>query len=259
MKRDGKKIVSLTAYDVLFARLVEEAEVDLILIGDSLGQVVLGYSSTIPVTLDEMIHHGKAVRRGAPNSFLVLDMPFLSYQVSVEDALRNAGRVMKETGVQAVKLEGGTAETCRTVEALVRAGIPVMGHIGLTPQSVHALGGYRVQGREAAAAERLRHQASSLEEAGCFAVVLELVPAPLAQEISQDLTIPTIGIGAGVGCDGQVLVLYDALGLNAGFRPKFLKRFGDLDTQARSALDAYVREVRDGSYPADEHSFESEA
>ena len=258
MKRDGKKIVSLTAYDVLFARLVEEAEVDLILIGDSLGQVVLGYPSTIPVTLEEMIHHGKAVRRGAPNSFLVLDMPFLSYQVSGEDALRNAGRVMKETGVQAVKLEGGTAETCRTVEALVRAGIPVMGHIGLTPQSVHALGGYRVQGREAAAAERLRHQASSLEEAGCFAVVLELVPAPLAREISQDLTIPTIGIGAGVGCDGQVLVLYDALGLNAGFRPKFLKRFGDLDSQVRSALDGYVREVREGTYPADEHSFESE-
>ena len=238
--------------------MVEEAEVDLILIGDSLGQVVLGYPSTIPVTLDEMIHHGKAVRRGAPNSFLVLDMPFLSYQVSSEDAMRNAGRVMKETGVQAVKLEGGTAATCRTVETLVRAGIPVMGHIGLTPQSVHALGGYRVQGREEASAERLRHQAAALEEAGCFSVVLELVPAPLAEEISNDLTIPTIGIGAGVGCDGQVLVLYDALGLNAGFRPKFLKRFGDLDTQVRAALGDYVREVRSGAYPAEEHSFESE-
>jgi 3-methyl-2-oxobutanoate hydroxymethyltransferase len=154
MKREGKRIVALTAYDVLFARLVEEAEIDLILIGDSLGQVVLGYPSTIPVTLDEMIHHGKAVRRGAPDSFLVLDMPFLSYQVSPEDGLRNAGRVLKETGVQAVKLEGGGAETCRTVETLVRAGIPVMGHVGLTPQSVHALGGYRVQGREEAAAER---------------------------------------------------------------------------------------------------------
>jgi len=255
MKSQGDKIVALTAYDVLFARLVEEAQVDVILIGDSLGQVVLGYDSTIPVTLEEMIHHGKAVRRGAPLSFLTLDMPFLSYQVSTEDALRNAGRVMKETGVQAVKLEGGGAATCKTVEALVRAGIPVMGHLGLTPQSVHALGGYRVQGREDASAERLRHQARALEEAGCFALVLELVPAELAGEISRDLTIPTIGIGAGPECDGQVLVLYDALGLNAGFRPKFLKRFGDLDSHARSALGAYVDQVRRGDYPGPEHSF----
>lgn len=259
MKSQGDKIVALTAYDVLFARLVEEAQVDLILIGDSLGQVVLGYDSTIPVTLEEMIHHGKAVRRGAPHSFLTLDMPFLSYQVSTEEALRNAGRVMKETGVQAVKLEGGGAATCRTVEALVRAGIPVMGHLGLTPQSVHALGGYRVQGREDASAERLRHQARALEEAGCFALVLELVPAELAGEISRDLTIPTIGIGAGPECDGQVLVLYDALGLNAGFRPKFLKRFGDLDSQARAALGSYVDQVRRGEYPGPEHSFTRES
>jgi 3-methyl-2-oxobutanoate hydroxymethyltransferase len=257
-KRNGEKIVALTAYDVLFARLVEEAEVDLILIGDSLGQVVLGYPSTIPVTLDEMIHHGKAVRKGASDSFLVLDMPFLSYQVSPEDALRNAGRVLKETGVEAVKLEGGTAATCKTVETLVRAGIPVMGHLGLTPQSVHALGGYRVQGREEAAAERLRHQAQTLEEAGCFAVVLELVPADLAGEISGNLTIPTVGIGAGPDCDGQVLVLYDALGLNAGFRPRFLKRFADLDGTVREALGEYVREVRDGTYPGPEHSFSKE-
>jgi 3-methyl-2-oxobutanoate hydroxymethyltransferase len=257
-KRNGEKIVALTAYDVLFARLVEEAEVDLILIGDSLGQVVLGYPSTIPVTLDEMIHHGKAVRKGASDSFLVLDMPFLSYQVSPEDALRNAGRVLKETGVEAVKLEGGTAATCKTVETLVRAGIPVMGHLGLTPQSVHALGGYRVQGREEAAAERLRHQAQTLEEAGCFAVVLELVPADLAGEISRNLTIPTVGIGAGPDCDGQVLVLYDALGLNAGFRPRFLKRFADLDGTVREALGEYVREVRDGTYPGPEHSFSKE-
>jgi 3-methyl-2-oxobutanoate hydroxymethyltransferase len=255
MKRKGERIVALTAYDVLFARLVEEADVDLILIGDSLGQVVLGYPSTIPVTLDEMIHHGKAVRRGAPETFLVLDMPFLSYQVSAEEALRNAGRVLKETGVQAVKLEGGTASTCQTVETLIRAGIPVMGHLGLTPQSVHALGGYRVQGREEAAAERLRHQAQALEDAGCFALVLELLPADLAGEISRSLTIPTIGIGAGPECDGQVLVLYDALGLNTGFRPKFLKRFGDLDSSARDALEAYVTEVRRGSYPGPEHSF----
>ena len=255
MKRQGEKIVAMTAYDALFGRLVEEAGVDLLLIGDSLGQVVLGYANTIPVTLDEMIHHGKAVRRGAPETFLVLDMPFLSFQVSSEDALRNAGRVLKETGVQAVKLEGGTAATCRTVEALVQAGIPVMGHLGLIPQSVHALGGYRVQGREEAAAERLRAQAQGLEEAGCFGVVLELMPAELAGEISRSLTIPTIGIGAGSECDGQVLVLYDALGLNTGFRPRFLKRFGDLDADVRNALDAYVSEVRDGTYPGPEHSF----
>lgn len=259
MKQRGEKIVALTAYDVLFARLVEEAHVDLILIGDSLGQVVLGYPSTIPVTLDEMIHHGKAVRRGAPESFLVLDMPFLSYQISPEEALRNAGRVMKETGVQAVKLEGGSPATCRTAEALVQAGIPVMGHLGLTPQSVHALGGYRVQGREEAAAERLRHQARALEDAGCFSMVLELMPADLGGEISRSLTVPTIGIGAGPQCDGQVLVIHDALGLNAGFRPRFLKRFGDLDAEVRKALDAYVTEVRDGSYPGPEHSFDRDS
>ncbi len=255
MKKKGEKIVVLTGYDFLFARILEEAGVDLILIGDSLGQVVLGYPSTIPVTLEEMIHHGKAVRRGAPESFLVLDMPFLSYQVSPEDALRNAGRAFKETDVQAVKVEGGGMRTCRAVEALVQAGIPVMGHIGLTPQSVHALGGYRVQGREEAAAERLRHQARALEDAGCFSVVLELLPADLAEEITASLTIPTIGIGAGPACDGQVLVLYDALGLNSGFQPRFLKRFAELDTDVRRAVGDYAREVREGSYPGPEHSF----
>lgn len=255
MKRQGEKIVALTAYDALFARLVEDARVDILLIGDSLGQVVLGYPSTIPVTMDEMIHHGKAVQKGAAETFLVLDMPFLSYQISPEDALRNAGRALKETGVQAVKLEGGTAATCQTVAKLVQSGIPVMGHLGLTPQSVHALGGYRVQGREEAAAERLRAQALALEEAGCFGLVLELIPAELAGEISRSLAIPTIGIGAGSECDGQVLVLYDALGLNTGFRPKFLKRFGDLDADVRKALGAYVSEVREGSYPGPEHSF----
>ncbi len=259
MKRQGEKIVALTAYDFLFARFVEEAEVDIILIGDSLGQVVLGYPSTIPVTMEEMIHHGKAARKGAPSTFMVLDLPFLSYQVSPQEALRNAGRVLKETGVEAVKLEGGGASTCRTVEALVQAGIPVMGHVGLTPQSVHALGGYRVQGREEVAAERLRAQARALEDAGCFSMVLELVPAPLAEEISQALTVPTIGIGAGGECDGQVLVLYDALGLNPGFRPKFLKKFGDLAGETRKALNAYVEEVRGGSYPGPEHSFSGDS
>ena len=259
MKRDGEKIVALTAYDFLFARFLEEAGIDILLIGDSLGQVVLGYPSTIPVTLEEMIHHGRAARKGAPDTFMVLDMPFLTYQISSQEALRNAGRVLKETGVEAVKLEGGSAATCRTVEVLVQAGIPVMGHLGLTPQSVHALGGYRVQGREEAAAERLRAQALALEEAGCFGMVLELVPAALAKDISESLTVPTIGIGAGADCDGQVLVLYDALGLNVGFRPKFLKTFGDLASETRKALSAYVDEVRGGAYPGPEHSFSDDS
>jgi 3-methyl-2-oxobutanoate hydroxymethyltransferase len=245
----------MTAYDFLFARLLEEAEVDLILVGDSLGQVVLGYDSTIPVTLDDMIHHARAVKRGAPETLVVLDMPFMTYQASVEDALRNAGRGLKEAGVEAVKIEGGHERTCEAVRALVAAGIPVMGHIGLTPQSVHALGGYRVQGRDEAAAERIRREAAALEEAGAFSVVLELLPAPLAREISASLTIPTIGIGAGPGCDGQVLVLYDALGLNPGFRPKFLKRFAELHDVALEGVRAYAREVRERSYPDAEHSF----
>jgi len=258
MKRRGEKIVALTAYDFLFSRYVEEARVDLILIGDSLGQVVLGYETTIPVSLEEMIHHGKAVRRGAPDSFLVLDMPFMSYQASTQEALRNAGRALKETGVQAVKVEGASNATCRTVEALVQAGIPVMGHVGLTPQSVHALGGYRVQGRGEAAAERLKAQARALEDAGCFSIVLELVPADLAGEVTDALAVPTIGIGAGPECDGQVLVLYDALGLTQGFQPRFLRRFGELGHETRKALADYVQEVREGRYPGPEHSFSQE-
>jgi len=258
MKEQGQRIVALTAYDFLFARILEEAGVDIILIGDSLGQVVLGYESTIPVTLDEMIHHASAVRRGAPNTFLVLDMPFLTFQVSSEEALRNAGRAMKESGVEAVKVEGGDAETCRTVNRLVNAGIPVMGHLGLTPQSVHALGGYRVQGRGKDDAERILNEAVALQEAGCFAVVLELVPAELAREVTGTLTIPTIGIGAGPDCDGQVLVLYDALGLNPGFQPRFLKRFAELGESARTGVDAYIREVRQGRFPDSEHSFDSQ-
>ncbi|MFC1660594.1 3-methyl-2-oxobutanoate hydroxymethyltransferase [Gemmatimonadota bacterium] len=258
MKERGEKIVALTAHDFIFSRLVADAGVDIILIGDSLGQVVLGYPSTIPVTLDEMIHHARAVRRGAPDTFLVLDMPFLTYQVSPEEALRNAGRGMKEAGVEAVKLEGGSSVTCRTVQTLVRAGIPVMGHVGLTPQSVHALGGYRVQGRGDGAAERLLEEARALEDAGCFSLVLELVPAPLAKDISESLTIPTIGIGAGPDCDGQVLVLYDALGLTTGFRPKFLRRFAELDREVVRALGEYVQEVRGGNYPGPEHSFPAE-
>jgi len=258
MKREGRRIVAMTAYDVLFARLLEEAGVDLILVGDSLGQVVLGYESTIPVTLDDMIHHARAVKRGAPGTIVVLDMPFMSYQTSTEDALRNAGRALKEAGVEAVKLEGGHERTCAAIHELVAAGIPVMGHIGLTPQSVHALGGYRVQGRGDDEAARIRAEAHALQEAGVFSMVLELLPAHLAREISESLTVPTIGIGAGSGCDGQVLVLYDALGLNPGFAPKFLKRFASLHDVALEGVKAYAREVREGTYPDAEHSFEGD-
>lgn len=255
MKRAGERIAVLTAYDFLFAKMLEEEGIDLLLVGDSLGQVVLGRRSTIPVTLDEMIHHASAVRRGAPNSFIVVDLPFLTFQVSVEEAVRNAGRVMKEAEVEAVKIEGAGPRTLAVVRVLVEAGIPVMGHLGLVPQSVHQLGGYRVQGRGEAAAARIREEAAALEAAGCFAIVLELIPSDLAATISADLTIPTIGIGAGPGCDGQVLVLYDALGLNRGFEPRFLRRFADLDGQAREGIRLYMEEVRTGRYPAAEHGF----
>ncbi len=255
MKQRGERIVCLTAYDYLFGRLVDESA-DIVLVGDSLGQVVLGYDSTIPVTLEEMIHHGRAVRRGVQHALLVVDMPFMSFQIAPEDTLRNAGRIFKETGCEAVKLEGGDDETARHVRALVRAGIPVMGHIGLTPQSVHALGGHRVQGRGDVAAARLRDEAARLQDAGIFSLVLELLPAALAGEISRALEIPTIGIGAGAQADGQVLVLYDMLGLNEGFRPKFLRRFGELAPSARTAIADYAAAVRNGEYPAAEHSFE---
>lgn len=256
MKKEGRRIVVMTAYDFLFAALLAEADVDMILVGDSLGQVVLGHASTLPVTLDQMIHHACAVRRGAPDSFVVVDLPFMSYQVSAEEALRNAGRVLKETGAEAVKMEGGGPRACDTVATLVSAGIPVVGHLGLTPQSVHALGGYRVQGRNREEAARLRKEARALEEAGAFAVVLELLPTGLAGEISSSLTIPTIGIGAGPACDGQVLVLYDALGLNPGFKPKFLKHFADLHGEALAGVKRYAEEVREGTYPGSEHSFD---
>ena len=258
LKQEGKRIVAMTAYDVVFSRILAAAGVDMILVGDSVGPVVLGYDSTIPVTMDEMVHHSRAVKRGAPETLVVLDMPFMSYQASVEEALRNAGRALKEAGVEAVKLEGGHERTCEAIRVLVACGIPVMGHIGLTPQSVHALGGYRIQGRGEAAAERLRSEALALEEAGAFSMVLELVPAPLAREISTSLTIPTIGIGAGPGCDGQVLVSYDALGLNPGFGPKFLKRFAEIHETALQGGKDFAREVREGTYPGPEHSIEGD-
>lgn len=256
MKRRGEKIVALTAYDYLFGKLVDECGADLVLVGDSLGEVVLGYDSTLPVTLEEMIHHARAVRRGVRQALLAVDLPFLSFQIAPEETLRHAGRVMKETGAQAVKLEGGDEEIVRHVRALVRAGIPVLGHIGLVPQSVHALGGYRVQGREPADADRLKADAQRLAQAGCFAIVLELIPAALATEITCAIDVPTIGIGAGPGVDGQVLVLPDMLGLNEGFQPRFLRRFAELAGAARDGLTAYAAAVRAGEYPGPDHSFE---
>ncbi len=253
-KRQGQKLAVLTCYDALFAGLLD-GDVDILLVGDSLNQVIAGRETTLSATLDQMIYHAQAVCRGASRSLVFVDLPFMSYQVTVEEALRNAGRVMKETGAHGVKLEGGEA-MAETIRALVRIGIPVMGHVGLTPQSVHQLGGYRVQGRERAAADRLRADARFVEEAGACAVVLELVPAALATEVSQLLQIPTIGIGAGPGCDGQVLVLHDMLGLNEGFRPKFLKTYADLADGVRRATRAFAAEVRDGRYPGKEHSFE---
>jgi 3-methyl-2-oxobutanoate hydroxymethyltransferase len=255
-KERGERIVALTAYDYLFARLVDEAGIDLILVGDSLGQVFAGHATTLPVTLEDMIYHTRAVRRAVVRALLVVDMPFMSFQVSPEETLRNAGRLLKETGAEAVKLEGGDEEAAAHVRTLVRAGIPVLGHIGLTPQSVHALGGYRVQGRDAGTAERLHEEAGRLEAAGAFGVVLELVPGALAARITSVLSIPTIGIGAGAGVDGQILVLPDVLGLNESFRPRFLRRFAELGAEARKGIRAYADAVRDGSYPDADHTFE---
>jgi 3-methyl-2-oxobutanoate hydroxymethyltransferase len=255
MKRRAQRIVVLTAYDVLFARLVDEVA-EIALVGDSLGQVFAGHDSTLAVTLDDMIYHARAVRRGIRRALIVVDLPFLTFQISPEETLRNAGRVLKESGAEAVKLEGGDEETARHVRTLVRAGIPVMGHVGLVPQSVHVLGGYRVQGRESADAERLKEEAQRLQDAGAFSVVLELVPSGLAGEITRALAIPTIGIGAGPQTDGQVLVLPDVLGLNEGFQPRFLRRFANLADAARAGLAAYAEAVRTGTYPDAEHSFE---
>lgn len=256
MKKRGERIAVLTCYDHLFARLLDASDVDVVLVGDSVGQVILGLGSTLPVTLDAMVHHASAVRRGITHALLVVDLPFLSYQVSDEEALRSAGRIMKEAGAEAVKLEGGDEAATSRVRALVRAGIPVMGHLGLTPQSVHRFGGYGVRGREPEEAARLRRQAAALEEAGCFAIVLELMPTGLAREVSESLNIPTIGIGAGQGCDGQVLVLPDMLGLNVGFEPKFLRRFASLGPAVREAVEAYVKAVREGSYPDASESYD---
>jgi 3-methyl-2-oxobutanoate hydroxymethyltransferase len=254
MKERGERIVALTCYDALFARLLDANGVDILLVGDSVNQVLGGASSTLSATLDQMIYHTTIVRRGAERALVVCDMPFLTYQVSPEDAVRNCGRVMRDTGCHAVKLEGGQPMAA-TVRRLVDVGIPVMGHIGLTPQSVHALGGYRVQGRDDATAQRLKADAAALEEAGAFAIVLELVPAPLASQITKALTIPTIGIGAGPTCDGQVLVLHDMLGLNDRFSAKFVKKYAALAEDVGEAVRLFTADVREGRYPGPEHSF----
>ncbi len=253
-KEQGEKLTMLTAYDYSTAKLMDEAGVNSILVGDSLGNVMLGYEDTIPVTMEDMIHHGAAVCRGAKNALVVVDMPFMSYQVSVEKAVENAGRLMKETHCQAVKLEGG-ASVCPQIKAMVDAGIPVCAHLGLTPQSINAFGGFKVQGKTEAAAKKLLEDARAVQEAGAFALVLEAVPAKLATKITQELTIPTIGIGAGNGTDGQVLVYADMLGMFSDFTPKFVKKFANVGEAMKAAFAAYIEEVGSGAFPAKENEY----
>jgi 3-methyl-2-oxobutanoate hydroxymethyltransferase len=254
-KAAGEKIVATTAYDVLMGRLVDAAGVDMVLVGDSLGMVVAGHESTRRVTLDQMIWHCAAVRRGVRRAMLLCDMPWMSYQVTATEAVRNAGRAMSETACTAVKLEGAGQAALSAIRGCVDAGIPVMGHIGYTPQSDTALSGARVQGRDEAVADKLRADAFALEQAGCFAIVLELMPTPLSRSISGALHIPTVGIGAGAGCDGQILVLPDLIGLNEGFQPKFLKRYADVAGVVKIAVSTYADDVRAGRYPDDSTSF----
>lgn len=253
-KAKGEKISMLTAYDYSTAKLMDEAGINGILVGDSLGMVVLGYEDTLPVTMEDMIHHTAAVCRGAKNTLVVGDMPFMSYQVSVEEAVYNAGRLMKEGRCQAVKLEGG-ASVCPQIRAITNASIPVMAHIGLTPQSINAFGGFKVQGKSEEAAKKLLEDAKAVEEAGAFAVVLECVPAKLAELISKSISIPTIGIGAGAGCDGQILVYQDMLGLFSDFTPKFVKRYANVGEMMTQAFRDYIADVQEGSFPAPEHTF----
>lgn len=253
-KQKGEKISMLTAYDYSTAKLVDQAGIDGILVGDSLGNVMLGYEDTLSVTVEDMIHHGAAVARGVKNALVVIDMPFLSYQTSVYDAVKNAGRLVKEGHAGAVKLEGGK-EFAPQIRAITAASIPVMGHLGLTPQSIHTLGGYRVQGKTEAAAQKLLEDALAVQEAGAFALTLECVPAKLAQLITQKLSIPTIGIGAGAGCDGQILVYQDMLGMFNDYTPKFVKRFAEVGEVMKNAFAEYNRQVKEGSYPDEAHSF----
>ena len=255
MKAKGQRIPVVTAYDYSFARLADRAGFPIVLVGDSLGMVCLGYDSTIPVTMDDMVRHTRAVVRGAQRPLVVTDMPFMSFQTSMEDAVRNAGRLVQEGGAQSVKLEGA-GHTVEKVRRIVEAGIPVMGHLGLTPQSVHQFGGYRVQGKARRQALRLLEDARALEDAGAYSVVLELVPAPLAQVISRKLSIPTIGIGAGPHCDGQVQVIHDILGLYDDFVPKHTRQYLNLSETMTAALARYAQEVRDGAFPTSKESFD---
>jgi 3-methyl-2-oxobutanoate hydroxymethyltransferase len=253
-KARGEKIAMLTAYDATFARLLDESHIDILLVGDSLGMVVQGHDTTLPVTLDEVIYHTRAVARGARRAQIVGDMPFMSYQAGLDDAVRNAGRLVKEGGAAAVKLEGG-ARYAELTARLVGCGIPVMGHIGLTPQSFHQMGGFRVQGREDGGAERLLDDARALQQAGAYALVLEGIPHEIAARITAELAIPTIGIGAGPACDGQVLVIYDLLGMNDSFKPKFVRRYEHLATRIRTAVEEFASDVREGAFPAPSESF----
>ena len=256
LKTAGQKICMVTAYDATFARILDQAGADVLLVGDSLGMVVQGNDSTLPVTMDQMVYHSKAVTRGAQRAHVVGDLPFMSYQATWEEAVRNAGRLVSEGGVGSVKLEGG-AEFCEVVQRISKASIPVMGHIGLTPQSVHKMGGYVVQGRDEETARKLVDDAVALEQAGIYALVLEGVPLELAKQITARLTIPTIGIGAGKHCDGQVLVCYDLLGMNPDFKPKFVKRYANLHEGMTAAAQAFFSEVREQKFPDEDHSFRS--
>ena len=253
-KDEQKKITMLTAYDYSTAKVMDNAGINGILVGDSLGMVMLGYEDTLSVTMEDIIHHTKAVARGAKNALVVADMPFMSYQTSVYDAVYNAGRLMKEGRCQAVKLEGG-ASVCPQIRAITNASIPVMAHIGLTPQSINAFGGFKVQGKSEEAAKKLLEDAKAVEEAGAFAVVLECVPAKLAELISKSISIPTIGIGAGAGCDGQILVYQDMLGLFSDFTPKFVKKYANVGEMMTQAFRDYIADVQEGSFPAPEHTF----
>lgn len=253
-KEKGEKLTMLTAYDYSTAKLIDEAGVNSILVGDSLGNVILGYEDTISVTMEDMIHHGAAVARGAKNALVVIDMPFMSYQTNVYDAVVNAGRLMKEGRAGAVKLEGGT-EVCPQIQAITAAGIPVVAHLGLTPQSINAFGGFKVQGKSEAAARKLMEDAKAVEAAGAFAVVLECVPAKLAELVTKELQIPTIGIGAGNVCDGQVLVYQDMLGMFSDFTPKFVKHFANVGEVMKTAFETYCKEVQEGTFPAKEHEY----
>ena len=248
----GAPITMLTAYDYGTAAVIDRARIDSILVGDSLGMVVLGYENTLPVTMEDMIHHCRAVSRGATYALLIGDMPFMSYQISIGDAIRNAGRFLQEGGMDAVKLEGGR-ERSETIKAIVGAGIPVMGHLGLTPQSVHQLGGFRAQGKSASDAQRLFEDSQILQEAGCFSLVLESIPDRLAKLVSQQIEIPTIGIGAGPDCDGQVLVTHDLLGLFDRFTPRFVKKYANLHLEMTRAFEAYIQDVEDGEFPEQRH------